>query len=72
MRFLEPGKHTEVVVSPDTELSPIRLSQLDPQLWLKKGYEPQDTSFYLGVMSNLLEAKNIQLELRVPGGFTIV
>ncbi|GIL91187.1 hypothetical protein Vretimale_18827, partial [Volvox reticuliferus] len=69
--FTTPSEHLRIMLSPESELGPLRFSELEEDLWIETGYEPDDVRSFLEATREFLTHPNVYFSLRIPGVFEL-
>ncbi|GLI62352.1 hypothetical protein VaNZ11_004969 [Volvox africanus] len=69
--FTTPSERLQIMLSPTSELGPLRFSELEESLWIDAGYEPSDIRSFLDATREFLTQPNVYVNLRIPGVFEI-
>ncbi|PNH06030.1 Adenylate cyclase [Tetrabaena socialis] len=69
--FTGPEEHMKALLSPTSEVTPLRYSELEAGRWIDAGYDPSDVRSYLEVLRESFDSPNVYYELRIPGVFDI-
>ncbi|GIL58939.1 hypothetical protein Vafri_13943 [Volvox africanus] len=69
--FTSPLERLQIMLSPTSELGPLRFSELGESLWIAAGYEPSDVRSFLEATREFLTQPNVYVNLRIPGVFEI-
>ncbi|MFO1350129.1 MAG: extracellular solute-binding protein [Gammaproteobacteria bacterium] len=63
-----PENSGKAVITGGSGVNPYRASHFNPELWAKN-MSPREAELYLKAQKDSLEAKNVQLDMRLPGYF---